>query len=142
MIFNLKRLPQLLRFANRATMQRLDSAFIIWRLDYCNSTFAGLPACGQKPLQCVLHAAVQIVAGLGPRDHVTEHMKELHWLPIAYRIKFKQCTLMHSVKVPLTFGTFSYLSLIFHAAHVVALLHQDSMVLYSRDPSSVAEHSP
>ena len=36
-----------------------------------------------------------LVADLGPRDHVTEHMKRLHWLSIQFWIKFKLCVLMH-----------------------------------------------
>ena len=76
-------------------MQRLVSAFVISRLDHCNSTLAGLPVCALEPLQLVLNAAVRLVAGLGPRHHVRESMKDLHWLPIAHRIKFKLCILMH-----------------------------------------------
>ena len=48
-----------------------------------------------EPLQHVLQAAFRLVAGLGPRDHVRESMKDLHWLPIAHRIQFKLCILMH-----------------------------------------------
>ena len=76
-------------------MQRLVSAFVISRLDYCNSTVAGLPACALEPLQRVLHAAVRLVAGLGPRDHVRKSMKELHRFSIVHRIQFKLCILVH-----------------------------------------------
>ena len=76
-------------------MQRLISAFDISRLDYCNSTLAGLPVCALESLQCVLHATVRLVAGLGTRDHLRESVKDLHWLPMAHRIKFKLCILMH-----------------------------------------------
>ena len=76
-------------------MQRLVSTFVISRLEYCNSTLAGLPACALEPLQRVLHATVRLVAGLGPRDNMRESMKDLYWLPIAHCIKFKLCTLMH-----------------------------------------------
>ena len=41
-------------------------------------------------------AAVHLIAGLGPRDHVTEHMMELHWLPIRQCISFKLCLMMHA----------------------------------------------
>ena len=74
-------------------VQRLVSAFVISRLDYSNSTLAGLPACALEPLQPVLHDLVRLVAGLAPRDHVRENMKDLHWLQIAHRIKFKLCIL-------------------------------------------------
>ena len=50
------------------------------------------------PLQRVLNAAVRLVHDLGPREHVTPAMYELHWLPIAKRIKFKLCLLVfHAV---------------------------------------------
>ena len=69
---------QLCRCADRSTVQRLVSAFVIARLDYYNSVIAGLPASYLAPLNRVLSAAVRLVAGLEPRDHVTEHMKRLH----------------------------------------------------------------
>ena len=35
------------------------------------------------------------MVGLGPRDHVTPSLCELHWLPIAARIDYKLCLLVH-----------------------------------------------
>ena len=93
--YHLRRLRQLRRLVDRVMMQRLVSAFVISRQDYCNSTLVGLPACALEPLQRVLHAAVRLVAGLGPSDHVRKSMEGLHWLPIAHRIKFKLCIRMH-----------------------------------------------
>ena len=75
-------------------MQRLVSAFVIARLvGLLQFSMAGLPASSLAPVNSVLSAAVRLVAGLGPRDHVTEHMKRLHWLPKQFRIKFKLCDL-------------------------------------------------
>ena len=62
---------------------RLVSALVISRLDYCNSVLTHLPASTLAPLQRVLNAAVRLVHDLGPREHVTPAMYELHWLPIA-----------------------------------------------------------
>ena len=36
---------------------------------------------------------------LRPCDHVTPALRELHWLPIAERIDFKLCLLVHKVLV-------------------------------------------
>ena len=36
-----------------------------------------------------------LLLDLDPGDHVRESMKDLHWLPIAHRIQFKLCILMH-----------------------------------------------
>ena len=69
--------------------QRLVSALVLSRLDYCNEVLSGFPSMTLDPLQRIFNAAVRLVAGLGPRDHVAEQMKELHWfLPIKYRINF------------------------------------------------------
>jgi len=47
------------------------------------------------PLQRVINAAVRLVYGLHPRDHVLAAAIELHWLPIEYRIQYKICLLVH-----------------------------------------------
>ena len=41
-----------------------------------------------------MNAAVRLFAGLGWRDHVTSAMRELHYLPVVYRIKYKFNVLM------------------------------------------------
>ena len=63
--FHHRRLRQLRRFADQSTMQRLVSAFVIARLDYCKSVTSGLPASSLAPLNRFLSAAVRLVAGLG-----------------------------------------------------------------------------
>ena len=70
--YHLRRLRQLRRIADQPMLQRLVSSFVLSRIDYCNSVLAGLPHTTLAPLQRVLHAAVRLVAGLGPRVHVTD----------------------------------------------------------------------
>ena len=43
-----------------------------------------------------MHAAIRLIANLGFRDPVSASMKVFHWLPIAYRIKYKLCLMMHA----------------------------------------------
>ena len=69
------------------------------RLDYCNAILVGLPQTTLSSLQRVLHAAARLVLNLRPRDHVTPALLELHWLPIAERIDFKLCLLVHKALV-------------------------------------------
>ena len=38
----------------------------------------------------------RLVMGLRPRDHITEAMHNLHWLPLTYRIKYKLCLMMYA----------------------------------------------
>ena len=77
-------------------MQRLVRALILSWLDYGNYLLAGRTAVTLAPLQRVMHAAVRLVENLGFRDPVTESIKAFHWLPIAYRIKYKLCLMMHA----------------------------------------------
>ena len=46
----------------------------------------------------VQRAAARVVLGLRRRDHhsMTAALQRLHWLPVAYRIRFKLLTLMHA----------------------------------------------
>ena len=79
------------------TTASLVTAFVISRLDYCNSVLAGLPKSSIAPLQRVQNAAARLICALGPHDHVTPSLRELHWLPVEQRIIFKLCALMHLV---------------------------------------------
>src|SRR6218665_3617202 len=95
--YHLRRLRSIRRCLGREVTARLVSALIISRLDYCNAIPANLPASTLAPLQRVLNAAAHLVMNLGPRDHVTPALYELHWLPIQSRIQFKLCLLVHHV---------------------------------------------
>ena len=53
----------------------------------------------QREVQRVLHVAARMVLNLRPYDHVTPALLELHWLPIAERIDFKLCLLVHKALV-------------------------------------------
>ena len=93
--YHLHRLRQLCGVISQMAIHRLVSVFVLPRLNYCNAVLAGLLLSSLAPLQRVLYAAVRLVTGLGPRDHITGTMMELHWLPIEHRFKFKLCLIMH-----------------------------------------------
>jgi len=94
--YHLRRLKQLKRHVSQDTLRQLVSAFILNRLDYCNSLLYGLPWSTIAPLQRVQNAAARLVLGLSPRDHVSSALQTLHWLPIYYRIQFKIALLMYN----------------------------------------------
>ena len=75
--------------------QRLVQATVLSRVDYCNSLMTGLPACALKPLQMIQNAAARLIFNQPKRTHVTPLFIELHWLPIAARIKHKALTLAY-----------------------------------------------
>jgi len=91
--YQLRRLRQIRSIVGKEVTSQLTSAFVLSRLDYCNSLLAHLPrACTIAPLQRVQNAAAGLVLmNLGFRDHVTQALQQLHWLPVEYRIKYKLC---------------------------------------------------
>jgi len=95
--FHLRRIRQVKKSLNERCLRTLVQAFVISRIDYCNSVLYGLPASTLKPLTTVLHYAAKLIKNLAPRDHVTPTLRELHWLPIQARINFKICMLMYRV---------------------------------------------
>ncbi len=57
--------------------------------DYCNALLTGLPANSIKSLQLIQNAAARLIFNEPKRMHVTPLFINLHWRPIAARIKFK-----------------------------------------------------
>ena len=90
-------------FLTREAAQLLVQSLVIFRLDYCNSLLAGLPASAIKPLQRIQNAAARLVFNLPKFSHVTPLFRDLHWLPVVARIKFKTMYwhIRQSMKLPL-----------------------------------------
>ena len=64
-------------------------AFIISKLDFCDSLLYGLPKYEINKLQSVQNAAARVIACLTKFDHISDTVKDLHWLPVEQRIIFK-----------------------------------------------------
>ncbi len=85
-LYNIKKIrPFLSEHATRLLVQ----ALVLSRLDYCNALLAGLSASSIKPLKLIQNAAARLIFNEPKRTHVTPLFINLHWLPIAARIKFK-----------------------------------------------------
>jgi hypothetical protein len=93
--YQLRRIRPIHRQLGRVVTQRLVAAFVMSRIDYCNSVLAELPATTLAPLQRVQNAAARLVLNLKRTDHITPALIELHWLPVKFRIIFKLCVLVH-----------------------------------------------
>ena len=96
---HIRRLKQIRRLLGKDAAAGLVSAFILSILDYCNAVQAGLLKSTIAPLQRVQNAAARLVARLGPRDHVTSTICDLHWLPVRHRITYKLSLMMHLVNI-------------------------------------------
>ena len=73
----------------KSSFESVIHAFITSRLDYCNSLYSGLPSSTLRPLQVAQNFAARILLQRSKFCHITPVLKELHWLPVESRIKFK-----------------------------------------------------
>ena len=80
---------QISKFLARDKLEIVLHAFVTKRIDYCNGLLYGLPDCEITKLQRVQNAAARLVTSSRKYDHITPVLKELHWLPVRYRIHFK-----------------------------------------------------
>ena len=71
---------------------QLVHSFIHSMIDYCNGTYFALTNIQLKKLQKIQNAATRFIFGLKGRDRfqpMTPLLRELHFLPVAFRIQFK-----------------------------------------------------
>jgi len=66
----LRRIRQVRRLVGQDVAQQLVSAFILSRLDYCNSLLSRLPWSTIQPPQRVMNAAIRVIMNLSLCDHV------------------------------------------------------------------------
>ena len=67
----------------------LMCALVLSHLDYCNSVLYGLPKCSIMKLQRVQNMAAKITLRRSKYDSSKNALKDLHWLPIESRMKYK-----------------------------------------------------
>ena len=73
----------------------LVSSSILSRLGYCNSFLAGYPQTIIKPLQQVQNSVAKLIFLSRRAEHAKPFLKQLHWLPIEQRIKYKNSCLCY-----------------------------------------------
>ena len=64
-------------------------------MNSCNSLLYGLPQHLISRLQSIQNTAARVVTRTRKFDHITPVLKQLHWLPVRYRIVFKILLLVY-----------------------------------------------
>ena len=89
----LRRISSIRPFLSSKSTATLVHATVTSRLDYCNSSLSGIPSQQLSRLQRVQNNAVRLIMKKRKRDHITPLLKQLHWLPIDFRIQYKLAVL-------------------------------------------------
>jgi hypothetical protein len=90
--FHLRQIGHIRKYLSNDATKSLVNALVTSRLDYCNSLLIGVPATVLSKLQRVQNTAARIIARTKRCSHITPVLKDLHWLPVSYRIQFKVLT--------------------------------------------------
>ena len=77
------------RYLSQDCLVTVIHAFVISRLDYCNSLMYDLPQCQISKSQRVQNAAARIAFNLSRFCEITPALRQLHWLPVVKPIQFK-----------------------------------------------------
>ena len=87
--FSLHRIAKIRKLLDNSTTEKLVHAFVTSHLDYCNSLLFGIPRGQLARIQSLQNAAARLVSRTRKFDHITPILKDLHWLPVEARIRFK-----------------------------------------------------
>lgn len=106
--FQIRQLRQIRSSLDRNSAIVLANSLVHARIDYCNSLLFGLPETSIIRLQRMQNSLARVVCQSNKlHSHTKSLLKQLHWLPISERIKFKIAVLTFKV---LQSGKPSYLS--------------------------------
>ena len=83
--FELRRLTSIRRFLTSTATATLVSAFVLSRIDYCNSLLFGSTHDVTSHLQRIQNYAARVIFCLPKSSSITTHLKSLHWLPVKVR---------------------------------------------------------
>ena len=87
--FQLKNRRSIRSSLTKEATLRLVCSLVLLRLDYCNICLYGISQGLLDKLQKAQNAAARLVVKCLHSDHITPHLRNLHWLPVRSRIKYK-----------------------------------------------------
>ena len=95
--YHLKRFHRLRYFLDQKTKLKIVTAFVLTKMDYCNSLLANITQKEMHRLQKLINSSVRFIFNLRKREHVTEYAKKAHILPATHRVKYKLCCMVHKI---------------------------------------------
>ena len=93
--FELRRLASIRRFMTSTATPTLVSAFVLSRIDYCNSLLLDSTHDVTSHLQRIQNNAARVILRPSKSSSITIHIKSLHWLPVKVRSTCKIASLCY-----------------------------------------------
>ena len=93
--YHLRNISRVSHYLSREACHAAVRSLVLSRLDFSNGLLGGLNHGQVARLQLVQNSAARLIFHIRKRDHITLFLKQLHWLPIQMRIRFKLCTYMY-----------------------------------------------
>ena len=87
--FNLHEICKVGKISSIENLKKLVLSLVISHLDYANSLLYSLPKPSIKPMQCIQNLAAKLILQRDNYSSSMDALKEMHWLPVKYRIMFK-----------------------------------------------------
>ena len=88
--YHLRQIRGIRRSLSDVAARSAVQAFIMSKVDYCNSALLGLSATMVNRVQHLMNAAARLILRLPKFSHISAQMRDdLHWLPVQGRIRFK-----------------------------------------------------
>ena len=93
--YHIRDLRRFRRHIPLSTAKTISNALISRRLDYCNSLLNNIAKRDISKLQRVQNCLARVVLRAHRFSPSLPLLKQLHWLPVNYRIKFKMSSLIY-----------------------------------------------
>ena len=125
---HLRHISQIRKYLTQNAAASLVNALITSSLDYANSILFGLPDYLIWRLELIQNNAARIVLKKKKCDHITPLLKDLHWLPLTFRIKYKINLLTFKALHGLAPGYISELLTVYTPSRTLRSAHKHYLV--------------
>ena len=93
--YHIRNIAKIKQYNTNDTFKFLVQALVTSRLDYGNALMQGLPQVLIERLQ--RKCAARLITRSCKSEHITPVLRELHWLPVKYRLRFQVNTFTYKV---------------------------------------------
>ena len=92
----IRRISNICHYLTTDATKTCVCAFVLWKLDYCNSLLSSCQNQLPNKVQKVQNSAARLVLKAQKQEHVKAFLQKLHWLPAHSRIQYKISTLCYN----------------------------------------------